>query len=110
SVNGRCPISLITLVCPMSCEKLILVLPDFPFFVVIMTTPAAAFDPYNAAADAPFNISIFSISCGLISAILLLALSWLDAASPPEAAAVIVFRPGCVLVLSQNTPSITYNG
>ena len=36
-------------------------------FVVIMITPCAAADPYNAAAAAPLNTETLSTSSGLIS-------------------------------------------
>jgi len=39
----------------------------FPPFVVIKITPLVPFDPYNAAAEAPFNTEIDSISLGLMS-------------------------------------------
>ena len=55
---------------PKSWSTLILVFPDFPFFVVTITTPAFALVPYIAAADAPLSTSILSISSGLRSAIL----------------------------------------
>jgi hypothetical protein len=42
--------------------------PFFAFFVVIITTPFAALDPYKALAAAPFNTLIDSISFGFISA------------------------------------------
>ena len=40
-------------------------MPARPFFVVITTTPFAAFVPYSVAADGPFTISMSSISSGL---------------------------------------------
>jgi hypothetical protein len=46
-----------------------------PFvLVVIIITPSLAREPYNAAAGAPFNIVILSISSGLM----------LENASPPS--------------------------
>ena len=39
----------------------------FPFFVVMITAPFLAREPYNAAAAAPFKIVIVSTSSGLIS-------------------------------------------
>ena len=42
-------------------------LPALPFLVVTSTTPLDALAPYIAAEDASFNISIDSISSGLIS-------------------------------------------
>jgi len=38
-----------------------------PFLVVIITTPLAALDPYNALAAAPFKTLIDSMSSGFIS-------------------------------------------
>ncbi|MNI20243.1 hypothetical protein D3C73_737160 [compost metagenome] len=43
--------------------------PCLPDFVVTKITPLAAWLPYNAAADAPFNTEMFSISSGLINEI-----------------------------------------
>jgi hypothetical protein len=42
-----------------------------PFFVVMIITPFAAREPYNAVAAAPFNTLIEAISSGLISVPLL---------------------------------------
>ena len=44
-------------------------MPFLAFFVVIITTPLAASEPYKAEAAAPFKIEMFSISSGLISTI-----------------------------------------
>ena len=41
--------------------------PVFPFFVVMATTPLAAFAPYTATELASFSTSMFSISIGLMS-------------------------------------------
>ena len=41
--------------------------PSLPFFVVIITTPSAAREPYSAEAAAPLRIDMFSISSGLMS-------------------------------------------
>ena len=38
--------------------------PCFPFFVVIITTPFAALEPYRDAAAASLSTVIFSISSG----------------------------------------------
>lgn len=46
--------------------KLIVGLPDFPFLVVMTTTPLAAREPYNEEAAASYNTVIDSISDGLI--------------------------------------------
>ena len=46
-------------------EKLISVLPAFPFLVVTNITPFAAWLPYNAAAEAPSSTVMLSISSGL---------------------------------------------
>ena len=48
------------------------VLPLFPLFVVTNTTPLDARDPYIAAAEASFNISIDEISLGFSELIPLL--------------------------------------
>ncbi len=75
----------------------------------MITTPAAARDPYIAAAEAPFNISMFCMSSGLISAILFVGLSWFEAL-PPADAADTALRPAEIEELSTYTPSIIYNG
>ena len=90
---------------PVDCENLNFVSPAFPLFVVIIITPAAAREPYIAAAEAPFNISILAISSGLISAIRLVGLSWLEELPPAEAAET-VFKPAAIDELSTYTPSI----
>ena len=43
--------------------------PSLPFLVVMITAPLAASEPYKAAAAAPVNTDIDSISSGLMSAI-----------------------------------------
>src|SRR6186997_1293063 len=45
--------------------------PAFPFFVVIMMTPLAALDPYNAVPEAPLRTVTDSMSSGLMSLTLL---------------------------------------
>ena len=61
-----------------------------------------------AAVDAPFNIEILSISSGLISAIRLVGLSWLEAL-PPAAAADTAFSPAAIEELSIYIPSMIYS-
>ena len=41
--------------------------PSSPFLVVMIITPLAAREPYSAAAAAPFNTDMLSMSSGLIS-------------------------------------------
>jgi hypothetical protein len=74
-------------------------LPFFPFLLVIITTPFAAREPYKAAADAPFNIEIVSISSGLISCALF------PKSKPPE-----ILLPVAVCELEIGTPSTTNSG
>ena len=68
-----------------------------------MITPSFAREPYKAAAGAPFNIDILSISSGLM----------LDKPSPPSAVMPPPFTPftsPLKLVLSTGTPLITISG
>jgi len=64
--------------------------PLVPFFVVIITTPFAALEPYSDAAAASFRTVILSISLGLSVASRL----------PPSYSTPVV----------SGTPSITYKG
>ena len=50
--------------------------PPLPRLVLTITTPFDAFDPYIAAALAPFKTSMLSISLGLISPILFVGCPW----------------------------------
>src|SRR5574337_47394 len=86
------------------------VFPCLPLLVVMITTPDAAREPYIAAAEAPFKISILSMSSGFISAILPDGLSCVEVSEPPLAALVTAFKPEEVELLSRNTPSTTYSG
>src|SRR5690606_40010652 len=55
-------------------------LPSLPFLVVIIIAPAAALEPYNAAAAGPFKMDMFSTSSGLTSMIRLLLVEETDCA------------------------------
>src|SRR5438132_1067016 len=88
-------------------EKSIFALPLRPFLVVINITPLPAWLPYNAAAEAPFNTVILSISSGFSEL----------STSPPSRPTLLVplLSPhtlvGCeLLILAIGTPSITYRG
>src|SRR5664279_2676120 len=75
-------------------------LPDFPLFVVIITAPLPAAEPYNDEAAVPFRTVILSISLGFRS---LAPLPKSFCAVKPAA-----LEPG--RALSIGTPSITYSG
>ena len=70
--------------------KLYLSFPFAPFFVVMMSTPFDALDPYNAVAEASFKILNDSMSLELMK---------LKALPAPEMA-----------LVSSGTPSITIKG
>src|SRR5690606_2462851 len=61
-------LSLLFELTPVFAEKLITGFPDFPRFVVTITTPEAALAPKTAAELASLSTSMLSISLGLISA------------------------------------------
>ena len=71
-----------------------------PCFVVIKITPLPARDPYKAAADAPFNTDIDSISSGLIS----------DRPLPISIEGFHISLLSAPVKLSIGTPSTTING
>jgi hypothetical protein len=91
---------------PTRCVTLTRFSPERPRFVVMTTTPFAAFEPYSAAAEAPFRTSIVSMSFGFRSAIRLTGLSWFYAL-PPAAAPVIALAPDGIATFDTITPSIT---
>ncbi len=70
------------------------------------TTPLLAFEPYSAAAEAPFSTSTVSMSFGFRSAMRLTGLSWFDAL-PPAAAPVMALAPDGTATFEMMMPSIT---
>src|SRR5688500_20215055 len=80
-----------------------------PRFVVMITTPLAAFEPYSAAAEAPLRTSTVSMSFGVRSARRLTGLSWFDAL-PPAAAAVLALAPFGTATFEMITPATTNGG
>ncbi len=91
---------------PNRCDTLMRISPGRPCLVVMMTTPFAAREPYSAAADAPFRISMLAMSFGLMSTSRLTGASWFDAFEPPDAS-VIAFAFDETATLLMIMPSTT---
>src|SRR5882757_10480305 len=87
---------------PNRCETVKRGAPARPRFVVMMTTPLVARDPYMDDAAALFRISIDSMSFGFTSARRLTMLSCVPEIPPP--ARVIEFTPLGIEALLISTP------